>query len=539
MSVQDASNPQLYHFADEQATPDPYLTQEYTTTHKGKGTPIIIDNGSSYCRMGWAGDEKPAIVFRNAVARSRGKRGESDQVCVGNDIASVEVVRSSLRTQFDRCLVSNYSVQEQLLDYGFAHLGLHRQSAVRHPVVITEPVCDPGYCRGQMSELLFEAYDVPAVAYGVDALFGAHRGSVEQLGRPLEEGLVVSCGHCTCHILPVLQGRLDATHCKRINLGGFNVVAYLNRLLQLSRPPLLPHLTLTRAQEMVHANCYLATDYSAELQEWGSGSRAGDVRLAQLPYSPSLATPLLMDAAGREARDRQRRERAREQLLKVNQRKREEKIAEFEEELERLLAVQTEREQLDAEEYSLLLEQAGFPTHEALLSATREVQSSLETEQQRLASLLQKLNAPDLGSEAVSEEWLQSLRERQKELLEQRRQRRAARQELGKRRSAASQNRMRIISQLAEEAVVKRSKRSKEDTFGMNDDDWNVYRAISRDTGGSDSEREDIELADIKKVLDKHDPGYMRAQALPTGEVGGGGSVASLYQLPLGIERFR
>ena len=49
------------------------------------------------------------------------------------------------------------------------------------------------------------------------------------------------------------------------------MVAYLNRLLQLSRPPLLPHLTLTRAQEMVHAHCYLATDYSAELQEWGSG----------------------------------------------------------------------------------------------------------------------------------------------------------------------------------------------------------------------------------------------------------------------------
>ena len=69
------------------------------------------------------------------------------------------------------------------------------------------------------------------------------------------------------------------------------------------------------------------------------------------------------------------------------------------------------------------------------------------------------------------------------ELLEQRRQRRASRQELGKRRSAASQNRMRIISQLAEEAAVgKRSKRSKEDTFGMNDDDWNVYRAIVSST---------------------------------------------------------
>ena len=68
------------------------------------------------------------------------------------------------------------------------------------------------------------------------------------------------------------------------------------------------------------------------------------------------------------------------------------------------------------------------------------------------------------------------------ELLEQRRQRRAQRQELGKRRSVASQNRMRIISQLAEEGVGKRSKRSREDTFGMNDDDWNVYRAIVSNT---------------------------------------------------------
>ena len=59
----------------------------------------------------------------------------------------------------------------------------------------------------------------------------------------------------------------------------------------------------------------------------------------------------------------------------------------------------------------------------------------------------------------------------------------------------------------------------------------------SRDAGGSDSEREDAELADIKKVLEKHDPGYMRAQALPTQGTAAG--VASLYQVALGVERFR
>ena len=52
------------------------------------------------------------------------------------------------------------------------------------------------------------------------------------------------------------------------------------------------------------------------------------------------------------------------------------------------------------------------------------------------------------------------------------------RTELGKRRSAASQNRMRIISSLGAEPRVKKGKRNKEDTFGMDDEDWNVYRAI-------------------------------------------------------------
>ena len=39
-------------------------------------------------------------------------------------------------------------------------------------------------------------------------------------------------------------------------------------------------------------------------------------------------------------------------------------IAECEQELERLLSVQGERERTDPEEYSLLVEEAGFPSHE-------------------------------------------------------------------------------------------------------------------------------------------------------------------------------
>ncbi len=43
--------------------------------------------------------------------------------------------------------------------------------------------------------------------------------------------------------------------------------------------------------------------------------------------------------------------------------------------------------------------------------------------------------------------------------------------ELGKRRSATSQNRIRFISSFGAEATVKKGKRNKEDTFEMDDED--------------------------------------------------------------------
>ena len=58
------------------------------------------------------------------------------------------------------------------------------------------------------------------------------------------------------------------------------------------------------------------------------------------------------------------------------------------------------------------------------------------------------------------------------ELLEQRAARHSRKQQLAKRRTAASQERMRVISQLA--------KNTKEDDFGKKDEDWEVYKQISK-----------------------------------------------------------
>lgn len=65
-----------------------------------------------------------------------------------------------------------------------------------------------------MSELLFECYSTPAVAYGIDALFSAHH-NYSKRGIPLQDALVMSSGNQVTNILPIVGGRFDASHCKR------------------------------------------------------------------------------------------------------------------------------------------------------------------------------------------------------------------------------------------------------------------------------------------------------------------------------------
>ena len=93
-----------------------------------------------------------------------------------------------------------------------------------------------------MSELLFECYNIPSIAYGVDCLFSYQHNNCPS------DGLIVSIGHHATHIIPVLDGKADMTNAKRINLGGFHITSYMHRMLQLKYPAHVNAITPSRAE---------------------------------------------------------------------------------------------------------------------------------------------------------------------------------------------------------------------------------------------------------------------------------------------------
>lgn len=134
----------------------PDIVHEYNPKEL-KGQCLIIDNGSFQCRAGFANKKQPQLVFKNLVCKPRNKKETKEEIqqqappatLIGNDIVNIEALRFQLRTQFDKNVVTHYFLQEQIFDYIFTHLGINTEGKINHPIVMTEALVNPNYCRSR------------------------------------------------------------------------------------------------------------------------------------------------------------------------------------------------------------------------------------------------------------------------------------------------------------------------------------------------------------------------------------------------------
>ncbi|XP_031622283.1 actin-related protein 5 [Contarinia nasturtii] len=507
----------------------PDIIHEYKEHTKANQTPLIIDNGSYECRVGWATSENPMMIFRNLIAKPRREKVKKDgelplvqPTQVGNDIVNIEAMRYQLRTQFDRNVVTHYYNQEQIFDDIFKHLAIDTENCVNHPIVLTECVANPNYCRQLMSELLFECYDVPAICYGIDSLFSFKHNN---LG---ENGLIVSIGYYTIHIIPVLNGVAQYTKIRRINLGGFQIITFLHRLLQLKYPVHVNAISLSRIEWLLHTHCSVAYDYLEELKKWSSLEfYEKNVKKIQLPYNaPVNSTNVTLTA---EQKNEKKREMAK-RLVEMNARKREERLNEDRQQLEKLINIKRCYERGEMKEYQKGLRQN-------LLSNREELEKIIQAVRNRVDRAMQKMNQTETMANNSYEEkipqppnnmsieaWVVDIRRKRAAIVERRNSRKQRKQDLAKRRTVAAQERMRIISQLAR-------KEKDDDDFGMRDEDWDVYKTISKDDD-SDSDVENEKLIEFDSILRNHDPSFEEPQITQE-------CAAEYYQLHLGLESIR
>ncbi|GJZ40524.1 actin-related protein 5 isoform X1 [Tanacetum coccineum] len=557
---------------------------------KPSSCPIVIDNGASYFRIGWAGESEPRIIFRNIVQRPRHKiTGETVTVVGDHDPALFryfDCTRSGPRSAFENDVVYQFEIMEyvsldlcfvmvefaKILDFAFDRLGADQ---INHPILITECACNPVHSRSKMAELLFDTYGVPSIAYfnrhlytafGVDAAFSYTYN--QQRGICDKDGLAICSGFNTSHVIPFINGEPVYEACCRTNVGGYHVTDYLKQLLSLKYPHHMSRLTWEKVEDLKMEHCYITPDYASEVKLFQTGAKEAEekTRCWQLPWTPApVEEPPSEEEVSRKAA---LRERQGQRLREMAEAKKTSKINELENELKGLEFLIHQLRNVNGNDVQSFLSETGYVSKQEIESAIVKVTQSLrktkggqeEIEEKQDVFNAEKftlIDIPDnmLTPEQVKEKkrqlflkttsegrqkakqkrfeeelererlnkeeeqrrvenpelYLEQLRVKYKDLSEKVDQRKRQKTNgnngnennvsggvgRGERLNAAQKERMRLLAT----AAFDRGKG--EDTFGIKDEDWQLYKKMSKDNDDEDEgpNEDETELARVASKL--------------------------------------
>jgi len=351
--------------------------------------------------------------------------------------------------------------------------------------------------------------------------------------------LILSFGYSTTHVIPVLNGKLQLEHVRRLNVGGYHIITYLFRLMQMKYPVHLNAITISRMEKLVHEHCHIAVDYKEELVKWAQMDYYDEhIMKIQLPYNAVTATNALLTA---EQKQEKRRELA-HRLLEIKNRREREKLREDEQQLFVYNKLRQLYEQKKLDKFERALQQQQIGTLEDLDSLIATINLRIKRAHDRAQSAprpskqQEKLDKMPKPPEGVSQaDWLAELHSKREQLLGRKQARQQQRSEMAKRHTHAAQERMRIISSLAKSEKRRKANGEEEDDgFGMNDNDWDVYKRINRYNDDSDSDADNEQLLEFEKILNHYDANFDDGNSNAQAQ-----SAAENYQLHFGVEDIR
>ena len=191
--------------------------------------PVVIDNGTGLLKAGFAGADKPRVVYRSYVGRTKhvriipGGALESGDVFVG---AKADEHRGALMLTYpmEHGVVQNWADMERVWQHVYSRENLNVRSE-EHAVLLTEAPLNPSYNREKAAELFFEGMNVPALFFSLQAILSLYAS-----GRTT--GVVLDSGDGVTHVVPVYEGFALPHAILRMDLAGRDVTAQLQLLLR-------------------------------------------------------------------------------------------------------------------------------------------------------------------------------------------------------------------------------------------------------------------------------------------------------------------
>ncbi|OAV97805.1 actin-like protein 3 [Puccinia triticina 1-1 BBBD Race 1] len=225
--------------------------------------PLVIDNGTGYSKMGFAGNSDPSFVFPTAIA-TRGTSGggsasgpsitgrpsipskpgalsASSNIATKRGIDDLDFFIGDEAIANSKTYNVNYPIRHgQIEDWDlmerfwqqtiFKYL---RAEPEDHHVLLTEPPMNAPENREQTAEIMFEGLNIQGLYIAVQAVLAlaASWSSNKVTDRTLT-GTVIDSGDGVTHVIPVAEGYVIGSSIKHIPIAGRDITYFVQQLLR-------------------------------------------------------------------------------------------------------------------------------------------------------------------------------------------------------------------------------------------------------------------------------------------------------------------
>ncbi|KAJ1964400.1 Arp2/3 complex subunit, actin nucleation center [Dipsacomyces acuminosporus] len=199
--------------------------------------PVVIDNGTGYTKMGFAGNTDPQFVIPTVIGlpnQSRygiaSKRGIEDLDFHIGDEAVANSKSYGLSYPIRHGQIDNWDHMERYWEQSiFKYMRCEPED---HYFLLTEPPLNAPENREQMAEIFFESFNVQGMYIAVQAVLALAASWTAKNSQQTLTGTVIDSGDGVTHVIPVAEGYVLGSSIKHIPIAGRDITAFVQQLLR-------------------------------------------------------------------------------------------------------------------------------------------------------------------------------------------------------------------------------------------------------------------------------------------------------------------
>jgi len=260
---------------------------------------VVIDNGTGYTKMGFAGNCEPQYIIPTVIATQEGKgtqkaatqkKGVEDLDFFIGDEALANSKTYDIFYPVRHGQVENWTHMELFWEHCiFKYLRCEPED---HYFLLTEPPLNAPENREFTAEIMFETFNVPGLYIAVQAVLAlAASWTSKNVKERTLTGTVIDSGDGVTHVIPVAEGYVIGSSIKHIPLAGRDMTAFVQQLMRERNEPIPPAESMEVAKRVKESHSYVCPDivkefakYDSEPQKW-IRTCEGINSVTQKPYS--------------------------------------------------------------------------------------------------------------------------------------------------------------------------------------------------------------------------------------------------------------